>query len=48
MKRKLSVLLLTGSAFLFADEGKFEKSITIPHGATRRSGSLAAAARFSP
>jgi hypothetical protein len=38
MKRKLVVFLLAGSAFLFADEGKFEKSITIPHGGDAKIG----------
>ena len=32
MKTRVVVLLLFGSAFLLAEEGKFEKSITIPHG----------------
>src|SRR5215813_10317939 len=38
MKRKLVVLLLAGSAVLFAEEGKFEKSISIPHGGDAKIG----------
>src|SRR5262249_50655283 len=38
MKRKLVVLLLAGSAVLFAEEGKFEKSISIPHGGNEKIG----------
>ena len=38
MTRKSVALLVAGSALLFADEGKFEKSISIPHGGDAKIG----------
>jgi len=38
MRKKLVAFLLAGSAVLFAEEGKFEKSITIPHGGDEKVG----------
>ena len=38
MKRRLVAFLLAGSAVLFAEEGKFEKSIAIPHGGEEKVG----------
>src|SRR5262245_20251736 len=38
MKTKVVAFLLAGSAVLFAEEGKFEKSIAIPHGGDAKIG----------